>query len=293
MSKVKIVTDSGSDIARKHEDLYDIDVLPFKIAVGDDSYLSRVDFDNAEFFEIMKNADEIPKTSQITAFEFGELFGDYFEQGYTDIIYVSLNSNGSATYSNSVQAKDQFFEDNPDAVGVFNIYCIDSKTYSAGYGYPVVEAAKMAHKGVSAEKIAEYLEDWFEHCVIYFGIYSLKYAKKSGRIPAAAAFVGELIGLRPILRIDSGEIIIENKVRGDVSVIPEISEKCSDNIEKNSPYCVICGEDTELRDQLAARLTEVLGYPPSDAYQIGAVIAINAGPEAVGVMFRAKQEEIC
>lgn len=288
MSKIKIVTDSGSDISYKHEDLYDIEVLPFKVAIGDESYISRVDFDNAKFFEMMEEADEIPKTSQVTAFEFGELYGDLFDQGYTDVIYVSINSGASATYYNAVQAKDQFFEDNPDAAGKFNIYCIDSKIYSAGYGYPVVEAAKMADKGTEASEIVKYLRDWFDKCVIYFGIYSLKYAKKSGRIPAAAAFVGELIGLRPILRIEDKEIIIESKVRGDAAVVPAVCKQCCDNIAPGSPYCVICGDNIEARDELAAALTEALGYPPSDAYQIGAAVAVNSGPSAVGVAFKSK-----
>ena len=170
MSKIKIVTDSACDISYKNEDLYDIEILPFQIVIGDDSYTSRVDFDNAKFFELLEDAEEIPKTSQITAFEFGELYGDLFAQGYTDVIYVSINSEGSATYYNSVQAKDQFFEDNPDAKDKFNIYCIDSKSYSVGYGYPVTEAAKMADKGVDACEIVKYLRDWFEKGVVYFGL---------------------------------------------------------------------------------------------------------------------------
>lgn len=288
MPKIKIVTDSGSDISYKHEDLYDIEVLPFKVVIGDESYISRVDFDNAKFFEMMEETDEIPKTSQVTAFEFGELYGDLFDQGYTDVIYVSINSAASATYFNAVQAKEQFFEDNPDAADKMNIYCVDSKNYSAAYGYPVVEAAKMADKGASAEEIVAYLEDWLEHATIYFGIYSLKYAKKSGRIPAAAAFVGELIGLRPILRIFNKEIIIESKTRGDASVIPAVCKQCADQIEQGAPYVVICGNNIETRDELAAALTEAIGYPPTDAYQIGAAVAINSGPIAVGVAFKGK-----
>lgn len=288
MSKIKIVTDSACDISYKNEDLYDIEILPFQIVIGDDSYTSRVDFDNAKFFELMEDAEEIPKTSQITAFEFGELYGDLFEQGYTDVIYVSINSEGSATYYNSVQAKDQFFEDNPDAKDKFNIYCIDSKSYSVGYGYPVTEAAKMADKGVDACEIVKYLRDWFEKGVVYFGLYTLKYAKKSGRIPSAAAFVGELLGLRPILKIFDNQIVTDDKVRGDSAVIPAITKKLFENIEEGSPYCVVYGNDSDLRDAMAAAATEAIGYPPADFYQIGAAVAANAGPEVAGVAFKIK-----
>ena len=288
MSKIKIVTDSASDISYKNEDLYDIEVLPFQVTIGDESYTSRVDFDNAKFFALLEEAEDIPKTSQVTAFEFGELYGDLFEQGYTDVIYVSINSEGSATYYNAVQAKDQFFEDNPDAAGKFNIYCIDSKNYSAGYGYPVVEAAKMADKGCEAPEIVKYLRDWFESGVVYFGLYTLKYAKKSGRIPSAAAFVGELLGLRPILKIFDKQITTDDKVRGDSAVIPALAKKLTENIQEGSPYCIIYGNDSSLRDAMAAAATEAIGYPPADFYQVGAAVAINAGPEVAGVAFKTK-----
>ena len=288
MSKIKIVTDSASDISYKNEDLDDIEGRRFQGTIRDESYTSRVDFDNAKFFELLEEAEDIPKTSQVTAFEFGELYGDLFEQGYTDVIYVSINSEGSATYYNAVQAKDQFFEDNPDAAGKFNIYCIDSKNYSAGYGYPVVEAAKMADKGCEAPEIVKYLRDWFESGVVYFGLYTLKYAKKSGRIPSAAAFVGELLGLRPILKIFDKQITTDDKVRGDSAVIPALAKKLTENIQEGSPYCIIYGNDSSLRDAMAAAATEAIGYPPADFYQVGAAVAINAGPEVSGVAFKTK-----
>lgn len=288
MAKIKIVTDSASDIPLKHEDLYDIEVLPFKITLGDETYTSRMDFDNAQFYEMMEDADDIPSTEAITSFEFGELYYDLFDQGYTDIIYVSVNSEGSETYYNAVQAKDQFFEENTDATGKFNIYCIDSKTYSAGYGYAVKEAAKMADNGRSAPDIVKFLRDWFEKCVTYFGLYSLKYARKSEIIDFDSVFMGELIGFRPIMEIRNKEISTEATVRREGAIVPFLSELCTEEIENGSPYCIIYGNDSDVRDELAALLTKALGYAPADSYQIGAAVATHAGYEAVGVVFKSK-----
>ena len=288
MPKIKIVTDSGSDISYKNEDLYDIEILPFKIALSGESYTSRIDFDNSKFYEMMEAKDEIPLTSQITSFEFGELFGELFEQGYTDVIYVGINSEGSSTYYNSVMAKDQFFEDNPDAAGKFNIYCIDSKTYSLCYGTAVVEAAKMVNKGCDAKEIVKFLRKRLNKTVAYFGLYTLKYAKKSGRIPSAAAFVGEILGVRPIMRLFDKNIETVSKVRGDSAIIPAISEQVAEEIDKSLPYYIIYGNDSSFSDEMATAMTKLVGYPPSDSYQIGAAIAANAGPEIVGVSFVIK-----
>ena len=74
MSKIKIMTDSASDISAENEKKYDIHVVSFKVALGDNSYTSRVDFDNEKFYKMMDEYDGIPITSQITVFEFTEHF---------------------------------------------------------------------------------------------------------------------------------------------------------------------------------------------------------------------------
>ena len=128
MAKIKFMTDSASDITAEYEKEYDILVVPFKVAMGDKSYVSRVDFDNEKFYEMIDNFDGIPVTSQITAFEYKEIFEKLYNEGYTDVINTTINSNGSATYNNSIMAAEQFMEEHPEAKGKFNIYNLDSRS---------------------------------------------------------------------------------------------------------------------------------------------------------------------
>lgn len=288
MSKIKIVTDSASDISYKNEDLYDVEVLPFTITLGDEEYVSRRDFDTAEFYEMLEEAEEIPTTKPLTSFEFGELFGDLFDQGYTDVIYVSVNSDCSDTYLNALQAKDQFFEDIPDAVGAFNIYCIDSKSYSAGYGYAVAEAAKMADRGQDVKDILRYLRDSADKNLLCFGLLSQKFARKSEIVQADSALVGGIIGLRPIMQVKDKAMETVDRVLGETAVIPAIVEAVTPNMEKGAPYYIIYGNDADLRDEAAAAMTEAVGYPPADSCQVGAVIACHTGPEVIGVAVKAR-----
>ena len=191
--------------------------------------------------------------------------------------------------NNSVMATNEFFENHPDAKDKFNIYTLDSKTYSGGYGYPVIEAGKKAKKGQSAKSIVSFLKDWFDNGVTYFGMYTLQYAKKSGRIPSAAAFVGEVMGLRPIMKIENNEIVTANKVRGDKAIIPKILECCEKEMIPKTPYCVMYGSDKAVGDEMAQAMTKAVGYPPSEMIQIGAAIAINAGPKVVSVVIKAQK----
>lgn len=291
MPKIKLLTDSASDISFENEKKYDIQIVPFKVAMGEKSYVSRVDFDNSEFYKMIDEFDGIPATSQITAYEYVEIFKNLYYNNYTDVINVTINSNGSATYGNALMATRQFFEEIPEAKGEFNIYNIDGRSYSGAYGYPVVQGAIKASKGVPAQEIVDYIQDWVDNCVIFFAPYTLKYAKKSGRIPSAAAFVGEVMGLRPIMRIQDGVITTESKVRGDKAIVPKILDLCADEMIPKTPYCIVYGNDESVRDEMAQAMTKKMGYPPEDCYQIGAAITINAGPKVTGVIFKSMHKK--
>ncbi|MGE4484864.1 MAG: DegV family protein [Oscillospiraceae bacterium] len=289
MPKIKIMTDSASDISYENENKYDIQIVPFKVAMGNKSYISRNDFDNAQFYGLMEEYDGIPVTSQVTPYEFVEIFRQQYESGYTDVINVIINSEGSATYNNAVIAREDFFAEHPKAKGNFAIYNIDSRSYSGGYGFAVIEAAKMAERGMPADEIVGRLNDWCENSVVIFAPYTLKYAAKSGRIPSAAAFVGEALGLRPIMRIHDHVIQTEEKVRGEKNIIPAVEKLTAAEIEPGSPYCIIYGDDEKVRDSMAEAMTASMGYPPADFYQIGAAVAVNAGPRVVGTIFKGKK----
>lgn len=288
MSKVIIVTDSASDISEQDEKQHGIKILSFKVSFGEKSYVSRVDFTNKDFYQMMAESPDIPMTSQLTPFEFVEFYKELSQQGYTDVIMTLINSEGSATFGNANMAKDMFYSDFPQAADKMKIHIIDGRSYTCAYGYPVVEAAKMLQDGKEAEEIVEFLKDWTEHSMIYAGLYTLKYAAKSGRISGAAAFVGDKIGMKPIMRICDNHITTGDKVRGEKNIIPFIVKKTLENIEPGSPYVIVYGDDDEIRQAMAQEAEKALGYPPAAMWQIGAEISANAGPRVVGACFKRK-----
>ncbi len=290
MEKIRIITDSASDISVSDEKEYDIRVLPFHVALGEQSYVSRVDFDNEGFYKLMAEHDEIPKTSQITPFQFEEIYLEEAKAGYTDIILVLINSKGSSTFGNSIMARENFFDEHPEYQGKVNIYNFDGKGYCSLYGAPVVEAAKMIKAGNTVEQVNAYLTDSLDNRRIYFGMYTLKYAGKSGRIPSAAAFVGDRLNLKPIMKIYDKEITTGAKVRGEGKLISRIADLSVADMEEGSSYEVIYGCDRTCADEMAALMEEKVGYPPVAFYQIGAAVAANAGPKVAGVGFRVKKE---
>ncbi len=291
MEKIRLITDSASDISYEDEKKYNIRVLPFEVVLGDKSYVSRVDFDNEGFYQLMAQYDEIPKTSQITPFTFQELFLEEAQNGYTDLILVLINSGGSATHGNAVMAKDLFFDEHPEFQGKVRIHIFDGIGYSVFYGYTVVNAGKMMQEGKTVDEITAYLKETLAERRLYFGMYTLKYAGKSGRIPSAAAFLGDKLNLKPVMKISDNTISTAAKVRGEGKLVGKIVNITLAEMEPGSPYQIVYGNDRSTCDEMAELMTKKVGYGPDACYQIGAAVAANSGPKVTGVAFNLKKGE--
>lgn len=100
MRKIQIMTDSASDISYEDERKYGISVIPFPITLGDKTYISRVDFDSQQFFDLMAQYDEIPKASQITPFQFQEI---YLQQAKVKFDESSADSTLQQRYTDHCQ----------------------------------------------------------------------------------------------------------------------------------------------------------------------------------------------
>lgn len=287
MARIKFSTDSAADLpAQMREDL-SIQVLPFPIAMGEEEYEDGVDFTPDEFFDMLLASPQIPTHAQLNAYVFTECFEAAWSEGYTDLIHISINSKGSATYSNALQARDDFFKHHPEAKDSFHIHLIDSKTYTMAYGWAVAEAVKMARSGAEAGEIVAYIQDWLDHVRVVFAPLDLRFAKKSGRISAVAAFMGEALGLKPIMTFTDGESKILAKVRGEKNVISTIVDMCRKERQPGTPYLLIRGNNQEQSARLREACLSALGEEAALEYPIGGVVSINAGPNVVGLVYRA------
>lgn len=288
MSKIQIMTDSASDISSEDEKKYSIGMIPFPVTLGDRTYISRMDFNNEQFFDLMAGCDEIPKTAQITPFQFQEIYLRQARSGVTDLVLVLINSKGSSTYDNSVQAIELFYEEHPEYRDCFHVHSFDGMGYNALYGSPVVQAAKMCTDGASLKEILNYLTDILPRRQIYFGIYDLKYAAKSGRIPTAAAFVGTALNMKPVMKIFDQAITTAAKCRGERKLVEKVAQMSIEDMEPGTPYELIYGNDADCLEELSHLMVQQLGYEPVAVYQIGAAVAANSGPRVVGAAFTRK-----
>ena len=282
MRKFAVLTDSACDIPAYMQKKYHIDILSFSITVDGKSYVERVDFTNEQYYDMLTKCTDIPKTSQITMMRFEDQFAKYLAAGVQDVLYISINSGGSNTYNAAVMARRNFLEEHPECP--MHITIVDSRTYSMAYGWFVCEAAKKLASGADMTCVVEYLEDQFARVEVALSVFTLKFIKKSGRISAAAAFAGELLGLRPIISMIDGATATAAKVRGDNAVMPALAAYAKKRIAPDTPY-LVGGTDKENCKHLAKLCKKELGYAPEMIFELGAAVATNTGPNAVAVVF--------
>lgn len=291
MSKIMILTDSCCDLPKEVIEELGIRVLPIIIHINGQSYREIFDKSTKEIYELMMSTDEIPKHSQVSPQDFLDAYQEIYKEGYTDVITVSLNSKGSGTYNSSLIAKDDFYENNPEAKEKMNIYNLDSTCYSGFYGYPITEAVKKIRKGADAQEIVAYLQDWFNVSVVYAVPYNLKYARKSGRISAAAAFAGELLGLKPIILFEDGETSTVEKIRGEKNILPKLVDCVERNMTPQTPYVLLHGRDDSLAKEVEKELCKKTGRKAEMFLNVGAAVASNIGPDVVAVVCRKKNKQ--
>lgn len=288
MRKYAVLTDSACDLPVDLAERHHIDILCFKIALGAEGYTERVDFTPETFCEMLKKSDALPTTSQVNQFEFMEQFERYAEEGVEQVLYISICGSGSGTNAAAHEAARSFAAEHPDSG--MRIDIVDSHSYSMGYGEQVIEAEEMLSQGKPIEEILAYLEDTFARREVLLAAYTLKVIRKSGRISAAAAIAGGLLGIHPVFTLNDGVSCVVGKVRGEKHVVTMMTEELARRMEKGKPY-LIGVADHRFEQEYIEACTKAVGYAPKLVFHLGCAVCSNTGPEAVGLIYRGQKRE--
>ena len=286
MTKIKISTDSTADIPQSFCEELNISVLPLTVVADEKEYRDGVDITPQEFYRIIDASKKLPVSSQVASVLYTELFKETWKAGYTDLIQVTINSKGSGTYQAAVLSRDLFYEEHPEAKEQLSIHIIDSQTYSMAYGIGVIEGAQLVRQGASVAEVIAHIEEWLAHTRPLFVPLNLRCVKKSGRISPAAAFAGDAIGLKPLITFEEGEARIIGKVRGERKAIAALVEQCQKERRPGTNYALVYGSNQEAFGALKEACAQIMDQPPIAEYPVGCVIAINTGPDMIGILYR-------
>ncbi|MGL5797130.1 MAG: DegV family protein, partial [Cetobacterium sp.] len=274
LPEIAIVTDSTSDLTAEMIKGLDIDIIPLKIKLaGDTYYRDGVDISKGEFWKQLLKEGVVPKTSQPSPAEFKELYEKLLAKGYKKIISIHISSKLSGTQQAARVARGMLNKENEIAI-------VDSKVVTFALAHIVIEAAKMVKEKKSFDEIIEWIDETKTKMKVYFVVKELGYLEKGGRIGRASSVIGGFLNIKPVLKLENGEVCIETKALGERGALAYM-EKILKN-EKSSiiMYTGWGGTRNELEaaDQLRsiAEKTKKLDYRAR--MEIGATISSHTGP---------------
>ena len=155
------------------------------------------------------------------------------------------------------------------------------------YGWYLCECARKVRNGGELATCVEEMKQSLDRVEICLAAYSLKQMKKSGRVSAAAAVVGDLLGIRPIISLNAGVSKVEAKVRGDAAVPAAMIKWVESRVDsmKDTPYMVAYTSSTSKRDELVKACKKAFGHAPVIVFQLGGVVSANTGPDGIAIVY--------
>ena len=274
LSKIAILTDSASDLTPDMIEGLDVTVIPIRLRIGESNYRDGVNLSKKEFWRKLLTEKVIPKTAQPSPAEFRDYYEELFNKGYEKIISIHMSSKMSGTQQVAKVAREMIKREK-------DIIIVDSKSVTFGQAYQVLEAAKMAKEDAKLETILARLYEIADKMKVYFAVSDLTYLEKGGRIGRASSMIGSLLKLRPVLKIEDGEVTLETKTFGERGAISYM-EKIIKNEGKNSIYLYTAwgGTNQELQstDILKKTADTMRKIEYKGRFEIGATIGSHSGP---------------
>ena len=286
MGNLKIITDSGSDIKRETAEKLGIRVIPISFTFDGENYFrDGIDLSINEFYEKLRESENVPKTSQVTPIQFEEVFNEEYDNGNDNLIVVTISSNGSGMYQNAVLTAQEIMDERGGEITV-----LDSQGFSSMYGAPVICAAKMISEGKSKEEIVSFLKDAFTTMQQYFVVGELEHLKKGGRINGATLVIANMLDIKPVLGVEGGVVVQKDKLRGTKRVWKKLVSKAIDNGADLNGRTVMIPNTVQLEkaEELKNEILESFPNAKTVFYDVGAVIGCHGGPDLVGFVYSDK-----
>ena len=274
LSKIAILTDSASDLTPDMIEGLDVTIIPIRLRIGENNYKDGVNLSKKEFWHKLLTENVVPKTAQPSPAEFRDYYEELFNKGYEKILSIHISSKMSGTQQVAKVAREMLKREQ-------DIVIVDSKSVTFGQAYQVLEAAKMIKAGIKLEDILTRLYEIADKMKIYFAVSDLRYLEKGGRIGRASSVIGNLLKLRPVLKLEDGEVSLETKTFGERGAISYM-EKIIKNEGKNSIYLYTAwgGTNQELQstDILKKAADTMRKVEFKGRFEIGATIGSHSGP---------------
>lgn len=281
MSKVAIVTDSNSGITQKRGEELGIYVLPMPFFIDGELYLEDITLSQEQFYEKL-GADSEISTSQPSPGDVMDLW-DKLLVDYDEIVCIPMSSGLSSTCETALSLAQDYDE---------KVQVVNNQRISVTQEQSVYDAIKLREEGKSAAEIRQVLEKEKMQASIYITVDTLKYLKKGGRITPAAAAIGTVLNLKPVLQIQGEKLDAFAKARTMkqaksimvAAITKDLEERFGDRTGKNVHLAVAHTDNQEEADEFAKELREL--FPATGEIVIAPLslsVSCHIGPGSLAV----------
>lgn len=274
MGRVRIVTDSTAELPADIAEALNIAVIPLNIHVGRETFRDGLDIDSDELSRRLRRTDALPFASAPPLELFEETFKNLGDGG-DDIVSIHLSGRLSRTVELARHAANSL-------VGQRRIVVVDSLSTSLALRILTIAAGEVSRKGADLDEVVRLVRAMIPHVYLVFFVESLKYLERGERIGKAEALLGTMLGIKPLLIVEDGEILPLEKVRTRSGGMDKLYEFVTEfpHLEK---IAILKGANAAAPSELIERLQAVYPKRDMDLVTYGPVMATHLGPEAIGV----------
>ena len=274
MSEVRVVTDSTADLPPEVAQSLGITVVPLNIHLGSETFRDGVDLTTREFFRKARTSASPPSLSPPSEAAFYDVYRRLSRET-DEAISIHLSSRLSDTYQVASEVAEPF-------LGQCRIAVMDSLTTSLALGNLAMATAQAAKEGANLDEIVRLVRGMIPHLYLIFFVETLDYLERGGRIGRAQAFLGTMLGIKPLLIIEEGEIQPLEKVRTRTAALDKLFEFVTElpRIEK---LTLVTGVDTAGIEELLSKIEAAYPDKEIEVAPYGPGLATFVGPGAMGV----------
>jgi len=273
---IRIVTDSSCDLPEELVARHRIEVVPLTIRFGEEELIDREQLSSDEFWHRLTTGPVLPETAAPSVGRFQQAFTRVVSAGADGIVVMCISSKISATIQSATLAAEQLVAGVPARV-------IDTGLVSAALGLAAIEAAEAAAAGGTIDEVEAVARSACERGRIFATPDTLEYLRRGGRIGGAAALIGGLLDVKPLIAFEDGKVAAAGRVRSRKRALAAVLEHVEEQAAGISRLCVVHSDPVELPDFLK----ELAGIYTGETLvaRFGPVVGTHIGPGALGVTY--------
>ena len=281
---IRIFTDSTTDIPQSVVEQYGIVVLPLYVVIEGREYLDRVEIGTKDVYAYMRQ-NIVPKTAQVNYVDTRAALREHLEAG-EDIIYIGFSAKMSGTYQLVAGIMSELREEYP----LRRIEALDSRGGSLATGIITMRAAEAAAGGTAFDRLTARIHSMIANIEHVFVITDLNWMIRGGRISKTLGYTTNLLGLKPVLDVDDGEMEVIHIVRGTKRAMQKVADIVAERAREypNQAIGITHADDVGAAESMKALIKARLPDCSFVTEMIGAVLGVHIGIGGVGVFFLRK-----